>query len=778
MDEQVAQLQVQRQGFNQEPDIKWIPVRHHSPACAFYLQEMLRKYEPDVLLVEGAVDYQSKLAAIASVNTRPPVAIYSSHSFFPLGHTSPEYQAIIWASQNHKTLRFIDLPLSRKEEYRKASRDPQLFSEHNEALLQHSEYVMRLSDKYGCRNTDELWERLFEVKQFATPEQFFQQLFDYCAVSRLAYSADALEQSGDLARERHMRACIKQWVHSGHCCFVITGGFHTPALFDYADENTSVKMASEAAQDNWLIRYSEDRLDALNGYSAGIPAPGFYEKLFRYRCEQKQKPLQLQQLVFAWIDDLITEQDGLPVNTANKMALCEQVLGLAQLRGHAFPGLFDVKDALQSVLVKRECTFQDPLLAKIHQLLAGNRLGDIDSNQASVPLVSSFAALLKKSRFKLDKTSASNASFQLYKLNENARNRLRLLNQCQFVGIDFCSKLNGPDWERGYDLDRQTEEWRYAWTPWVEANLIDLSHLAADWDMLLSKKIQMATESIDDSLLAAQQLFVRLVLMGALPLAPDYWHKLNKAVNQCNSPDELAELILLLLRLRSFESNLVSDFHAQFKVLAHKAWEQLMFSLPAIGKLESSQAFHVLVQTQAITRELEDTLQQAWRNQWIERLLWLIEYGQLQPGLLFACRALLVGTDGTGKDKVIEDLERLFRRQFEDAFQAFQGVVTVAPEWLLGTDKKLLMLLNQLLSSWDEGKFTQALPDLRFLFSHVSPAQIEKVSQRVCELNHWSDTIEVFNPRLQTEEVLEAQSAYQKLVEQLTAEGLGHWIEH
>lgn len=45
----------------------------------------------------------------------------------------------------------------------------------------------------------------------------------------------------------------------------------------------------------WLIRYSFDRLDALNGYASGMPSPAFYQKvwegLLTERADQSEQKI-------------------------------------------------------------------------------------------------------------------------------------------------------------------------------------------------------------------------------------------------------------------------------------------------------------------------------------------------------------------------------------------------------------------------------------------------------------------------------------------------------
>ena len=59
----------------------------------------------------------------------------------------------------------------------------------------------------------------------------------------------------------------------------MTGGFHTPALID--EQSEPPRAAGPTIRSNaWLIRYDFRALDRLNGYGAGLPLPGFYERVW------------------------------------------------------------------------------------------------------------------------------------------------------------------------------------------------------------------------------------------------------------------------------------------------------------------------------------------------------------------------------------------------------------------------------------------------------------------------------------------------------------------
>lgn len=642
MDEVISRLDLAREKFHAEDGIHWIPVRHHSPACAYYLEKLLHQYNPDVLLIEGSVDFNQQVASLTHPQTQAPVALYSANSFYPLCETSPEWRAIQWGAQQQKQIQFIDLPVSDKAWLRENENSSRISYLH-EANLQHSEFVQKLVKKTACRNSDELWERQFELKEFESAESFFQCVFEYCVLSRLTYSEQALIDSGDIAREMHMRNEIVKYAGKGKTCFVISGGFHTLSLLDYSDSKQKQKINKEVKPEpTWLIRYSLDRLDSATGYNAGMQAPEFHERLYQLRTQTDN----LQSLAESFVLDSLAKLSENPgftagVNTAAKLVVCEQALNLASLRGSFCPGLHDIKDALQSVLIKKDISEYDLVLSQAHKVLAGDKLGSVSTDQPPLPLVNELYRKLQKARFKLESTTKVTTRFSLYKSKDKIRDRLAILNQCVFLELDFANKLSGPDWMHGQNLHLQNEEWQYAWTPWVEARLVDLSESAADWTALLSEKIsQREADIVDKGLVDKQQFFVQLVLMDCLDLAPDFWNSFNQRVIENTDCEQLSSLLFLLLRLRQNEADVLAAYITQFDSLIAASWKQLVYALPKLNQDELDSALQVLIHVQELTREFESYLAEDWKQSWVSRLDWLIEFADLRPGLLYACYAI------------------------------------------------------------------------------------------------------------------------------------------
>ena len=60
-------------------EIVLLPVRHHSPACAFHVERMIEAVRPEVILVEGPDNADALIPVMVHEETKAPFAIYYSY---------------------------------------------------------------------------------------------------------------------------------------------------------------------------------------------------------------------------------------------------------------------------------------------------------------------------------------------------------------------------------------------------------------------------------------------------------------------------------------------------------------------------------------------------------------------------------------------------------------------------------------------------------------------------------------------------------------------------
>ncbi|MES2569526.1 MAG: DUF5682 family protein, partial [Verrucomicrobiota bacterium] len=102
----------------------------------------------------------------------------------------------------------------------------------------------------------------------------------YCYLSRLDTPREVLEADGTLAREAVMAAAIRAVLDQDDArpVLVVTGGFHSVVLPQLLLQvPAQPRRHTPAVRDACLTRYTFAQLDALAGYAAGMPQPGYYQ---------------------------------------------------------------------------------------------------------------------------------------------------------------------------------------------------------------------------------------------------------------------------------------------------------------------------------------------------------------------------------------------------------------------------------------------------------------------------------------------------------------------
>jgi len=176
MDESTALVSV-REGLNQpENGLYFAPIRHHSPACAWALQCMIRELKPRAVLIEAPADFEPHIELLLHEQTKPPVAIASLierekqariAGYYPFCSHSPEFVGLKEGSALGADLGFIDLPTTSESRLFEKSDDEdqeKLFSLQNEKRFGTGDYIEALAQLYGCRDGYELWDHLFESR--------------------------------------------------------------------------------------------------------------------------------------------------------------------------------------------------------------------------------------------------------------------------------------------------------------------------------------------------------------------------------------------------------------------------------------------------------------------------------------------------------------------------------------------------------------------------------------------------------------------------------------
>lgn len=821
----------------EEQHLYFAPIRHHSPACAYSVLTLIEQVKPDYVLIEGPDSFNPLIAGLLDGDTRPPVAIMgqtavkgapeqcdesdavTQSAYFPFCEYSPEWQALHIGQQHQAQLRFIDLPWTAQVECDHESENPH-HSLQRERYLAHSLFIAQLAKKCGCRDHDELWEHLFELRPLASVANwsgFFRDSFVWCALARLDYEPEVLVSEGSTQREAHMQAHIQtiKAAEPNAKIVVVTGGFHTLALieglgktadqqFELSTEQQKQFTAQQklAERDSaWLIRYSFDRLDALNGYASGMPSPAFYQKvwegLLTERAAQSEQKIaataayrnQLGIQFLAYVAEVLREKqfDAAPGFLSVKLA-AEQSLRLAAFRGHTGAGRYDLLDGLQSAFIKGSLDeSQDELWQQIKTCFSGFTLGQIPKGTLSPPLVSETYSRAKAFRFKLDDTLAKTSRLDVYR-NKQHRLRSRFLHLLTFLEIHFAKPISGPNFLSGNQMDLLFEEWQYAWTPNVEGELIALSEKGTQLKSIALNKIlamekQLEEQGVSRSSQSAVTLLMQAALIGLHQRIPTLFMLLDSYIQQDNKFESLVACghkLVHLWRGRGF-FDLAED--SGIKERINRVVQQTFFCLDQVSQGDEQQQeryFDALLSCRELITFIPEISPEinysAEFYAQLNRLDGRLNHTPLIKGAVDAIRYLGGKID---ESVLINEIQRTFSlgSDPELAIGYFIGIMRTAPELVVRLPL-LIEQLNELLNGWDDARFIQVLPDLRFAFSQLTPKQNAQMARVVAQkLSLETQDLTLHQTQFNQQELLQAMELEQKIQHQLIQQGVIGWFD-
>jgi hypothetical protein len=747
----------------EDPQVLYFPVRHHSPACAFHLARRIRETRPASIVIEGPDDLTPLIPWLLHPDTRAPVAVYTTYAgpagrfaaYYPLCDSSPELVALRVGSEVGAELRFADLTWPEQVLAGRAGAEELRVSLMEEAPLRRSDYLQRLARRAGCRDTDELWDHCFEVGRQESAEDFIREVAAWCALARLADPPEALAADGTLVRERAMAFAVQDQRERDRAAgrsgpvLVVTGGYHTaalPFLLRSPCERPRIEIPPGEAQ-TALMRYSFDRLDALNGYASGLPSPRYYDLLWRLLEEGRPAPhAEAAARLVVEIGRLTRERD-LPfaVSPADEIAALEQARRLADLRGHPGPSREDLLDGLRSAFVKGALDAEgSTLLAVLRHTLAGTAVGDVPAGAGVPPLVEDFRRRAEALGLPVRDTAPRKLALEIYR-KEPHRRTSRLLHSLGFLGAPFAAMTAGPDFARGQGLDRMLEHWQWAWSPAGETALLEASVWGATVEEAAAGRLRRAVTELEAaglgrSALPAVRLLVAACRMGLQSRAGEVLGLLEASVAEDPSfaslGTALAELALLWRSREPLEAHRLTAVPS----LAQAAYRRACF---LAGELAACPESEVEAALQALGSLREAVAGAAAGGEglfdpdlFLESLEAVAAATEGRTVLVGAAAGILFG-EGRLKE---EPLLTLVRGHLGGTAEAaartgfLRGLLATAREaaWSL---PPLLGAVDALLAGWSEEDFHRSLPELRLAFSQLTPRETRRVAEGVAALH-------------------------------------------
>lgn len=798
------------------PDLIVFPVRHHSPACAWQLRRLLNETRVSAVLVEGPRSFTQMIPQLVHADARMPLALYTYAVFKPVGDAapvrraayypfcdhSPELVALRHAQEQGIAARFIDLDFAEQGDIEATADDGEARSLLDERHLQRSRYLGALASRLGCRDHEELWEHLFEVPAATrSPREHVAEMAAYCHLARVECSEAELRADGTLQREaemaRHIREALAQRTPGQGPVLAVLGGFHSvvmPALVagDLVPHPQATAAAHRPIDDtaSALIRYSFDRLDRLNGYSAGMTSPAWHQHLWERMLRHDKAGIDAgarvrREAALEFLFEIALElrkRHGVALPMPTLGAAYEQALRLAELRQRPAPVREDVLDAVTSCLIKGAADADGVLvLAVARHVFSGRAMGQVPAGVDRPPLVRDFEARARLQKLKIDDGQPRRAVLEIYR---RAGHRLtsRLFHGLALLGVPLATRVAGPDFVHGIGLDRLQEHWEYAHTAATEAALVEASMYGTTVPLAVANRFEALLERVQsraeprDAQVAAR-LLIQACVLGLHDHVPRVAAVLARAVAEDADFESVARAAGTLGLLWESREPLEARDLGDLLPLLRAGYERALYlggdmkgvagdgggvitGLLRLRELLASEAGRGL--DAALYGSLLDAMQAGHAAALVRGAAAGLRYGAgrlSEAGLGVAVAGHLNGL-----------------MPARDAVAFLRGLLQTAREaaW---QQPELLGVLDRLLLQWDEQGFIAALPELRLAFAGMTPKETDRIAEAVARLHGRGHLGRLMRRDLAAHEVQANLQMSLQLIEQLRADGLQAWLQ-
>ena len=753
--------------FDPDHALHVVPVRHHSPACSAHLERLIAEVVPSAILIEGPCDFDPLIPLLADSRVVPPVAIVAMHkahesgarrraaSYFPICAHSPEYVAIRAAATAGIPARFIDLPSTAVQRINDPAGDRRSLLG-DERVFDSGDYVRALAARLGCRDGNDVWDHLFEARIADRDwRRFFVDVAQYCACLRAATDSSAMEKDGTLAREAHMRALIAEIrVRNGGPIIAVVGGFHASALVSAASEPKSRTRFASGRGSAFLIRYGNRQLNALSGYSAGLPLPGYYQSLWdRHRAQPDKAPFGLlaAELIRGFAAHLRDGGMGLVPSFPTIVSAVEQAERLAALRGRPGPLRTDLIDAIRSTFLKEEVAVEGaPMLRELDAWLTGTAIGDVPPSAGSPALVEAVRDEARRLGFTVADGERRARDLDIYR-KERHRSASRFCHAMSLLGTSFAQRTAGPDFRSDVDLDRLHETWSICWSPLVEARLIELAAEADTLPEALGIAVTDQLAALRDAgrgrdAAAAIDLFAAACRAGLGGAASAVLQHIEAEAIEDPDLGSVARALADLVQLLRHREMLGVGDPVPIDRLIGTVWRRVLLLLPDIVLAGPDQVRPLLAALVSL-RSLADLARAGDASIEVEPfddLLVELLDTPLHPLLAGAVMAFAI-LSGRADDALLATrLKGELTGGYvcvEDKLAFLNGVIAVGRELLWGIPA-LIETLDAVIADADEGGFVTMLPHLRLALSPLDPREIDRLAYAVAG-RHGTDAAEL-----------------------------------
>ncbi|WP_342075757.1 DUF5682 family protein [Yoonia sp. SS1-5] len=733
--------------FQPDRGLYVVPVRHHSPACAWALRALIAEVKPAHVLIEAPGDFAPQIPLLLDPDTKPPVALVSLvddagdrgrvAGYYPLCDHSPEYVALQAGAAIGAEMQFIDAPAATKA-MRGQLDGTAPVSLLDEQRFDSSDYVTALARATGCRDGFELWDHLFETRLGQTDWQlFFGDVGVYCAGIRAATPQTQIDATGDTIREVYMARAVKKALAAGGPVVVVVGGFHAPALLGDLDDLPTPEKPKGTAE-CYLIRYGFRALDALNGYAAGLPQPGYYQALWD-RAHAEETPYDLGiDLLTDFATRMRSEGHDLSLPAqAEAMRVAE---GLAALRGRSGAMRHDLIDGVRAALIKGETAAQDIWTTRFQAFLCGDRLGDVPASAGSPPLVEDVRRRARAHRLDISDSAQRTRKLDIRRKDTHLATS-QFLHAMGLIGSPFASRTAGPDYVSGVQTTLLFEHWQYAWSPQTEGHLINQAVLGDDLPtaclaFMHRERAALIAQGHARDLPKLVDMLVRGLLAGLGAELGPFVVQLGSDIQNHGTFASVTVALRRLLFVMQSSGPLAVAEALDLRGVLGAAYGRLVYLCDDLPNTSDENTQERLDALRMMNEILRDCAAIGLDRSLLDAAIDRVALATTNPVILGAILAVCVQAGTRPAAELVQVMEgKLTGVSLDTADQigVLRGILHTSPSLLWHADG-LLAVVDAFIRGIDEAHFLDLLPHLRLAFTQLNPRETDRVAHELAAL--------------------------------------------
>ncbi|WP_340540937.1 DUF5682 family protein [Nocardioides sp. GXZ039] len=723
--------------------ICWVPVRHHSPAAARVVGELIATRRPDAVLVEGPADYRDldqlllghslPIAILSWLRyVGPDGADHQAHALYPLTSFSPEWQAIECGTAAGARVEFIDLPWSASHALRMRSGAGDLGDDVAAPAVRDAEpgrrFFETLAGYVGREDMSAVWDEFFEIDPTLSTDDYLRRA--EILGTGLRESSPVADDAENRAREAHMAARIRAVLaETTGPVLVVVGAFHVAGLRRLVDTATPPAVAADAAAPlpgqvtgHGLVPTSYVTLDQDAGYLAGQPTPGFYERVFEDAAGARPGPAADSALVNGLLADAVAalRRHRISVSAADLIAALTTARGLQQLRGHARLWRDDLVDGIAAAVVKDDLgadrDTEHPMLREVRLAMRGDRAGRLAAATAQPPLVDEARTRWAELELPRERTvSPVSLDLQVHR----DRERSRLLHALRILEVPAAELrldgglVTGRSGGTSRSVVTGREGWAVRWHEGVETALILASRWGGSLHQAVAARLEHRVLSERDPGRLAEVL-VESVAAGIDDVTGRLGTALGATLGASRDLPALGAALDALVRLVHYDTWAGAVGRTDLEHLLRLAFDQgvqVLATLPPqpagpdVGDLTS--ALRTLAETATTLAPRVDLdvvgLARAFQAQATPRPGVAPHAPEVRGGLVGA-DWLLTGDADAAVEATVGDPAEV--GEFYVGLMAVAGHLAIAAP-------RIFDAADQALAHWSEESFLAALPDLR-----------------------------------------------------------------